>query len=209
MINIEDPAILVLLVVPGSKVRSLLLRRFANLPTDLDPSSQEIPPFSVELLSSDTLATVLKLTGQSAPVLVLKQTEAEDQGGRSRGRRNQRREGQGNGQDLLAYILAAAEEEEDAPGDYDYPEQAQLSPREMEILGLLAQGASNQLLSQSLSISLNTVKTHVKNVMRKLKTTNREQTALVGKLIIQSKKRGSPETVGPLSGLLGIIERMS
>jgi len=231
----EDPAIFVLLVVPGSKVRSLLMSTIANLPTGLGFPSQETAAwngegvtsrFTVDLLSSETLATMLKLAGQSAPVLVLQQGEAGDNGGGSREPGEEEHpEGQANGQDLLASVLAAATEK--AALDHpDSQDQEPLSPREVEILALLAEGASNQLLSQSLCISLNTVKTHVKNVMRKLNTTNREQTALVGKLIIQSNyerpsdkrkrngefhpKRGdSRATLGPLAGLLGVIERMA
>ena len=229
----EDPAIFVLLVVPGSKIRSLLMSTIANLPAGPGTPPQETAPwngecvtprFTVDLLSSDSLATILKLTGQSAPVLVLQQAEAEDEGGWSRPpAEKEHPKGQANGQDLLASVLAAAAAEA-ATAHPDSLDQEALSPREVEILALLSQGASNQLLSQSLTISLNTVKTHVKNVMRKLNTTNREQTALVGKLIIQSnrempssKRKGNGgfhprsdnrETLEPLSGLLGIIERM-
>ena len=65
--------------------------------------------FTVDLLSSDSLATILKLTGQSAPVLVLQQAEAEEEGGWSRPpAEKDHPEGQANGQDLLASVLAAA-----------------------------------------------------------------------------------------------------
>ncbi len=43
-----------------------------------------------------------------------------------------------------------------------------LSPRELEVLGLLAAGLSNQEIAERLVVSLNTVKTHVKNIYAKL-----------------------------------------
>ena len=185
MPELHDPAVLVLLLLPGEKVRSLLLNAISNLPPDPKGiSSQETPRFTAELLSAGTLETIIRLRGQSAPVLVLQQAEDEDHGVRSGAPVGEEHpEVQANGQDLLAAVLAAAEEEEAAPAHPDYPTLEPLSPREMEILALLAQGASNQLLSKTLSISLNTVKTHLKNVTRKLNTSNREQTALVGKLV--------------------------
>ncbi len=64
--------------------------------------------------------------------------------------------------------------------------QAHLSSRELEVLEMLAQGASNQQMTEVLSISEPTVKTHLSHIMRKLKTTNRTQTALVGKEILRN-----------------------
>jgi DNA-binding CsgD family transcriptional regulator len=50
-----------------------------------------------------------------------------------------------------------------------------LSPRECEILALLASGQSNKELARTLGISPNTVKTHVARVFEKLEATNRVQ----------------------------------
>lgn len=50
-----------------------------------------------------------------------------------------------------------------------------LSEREREILGLVASGLSNQDIASHLIISLNTVKTHLKNISAKLGTGNRTQ----------------------------------
>ena len=50
-----------------------------------------------------------------------------------------------------------------------------LSPREQEVLALLAQGFSNQQIADRLIISLNTSKRHVKHVLAKLVVTNRTQ----------------------------------
>ena len=50
-----------------------------------------------------------------------------------------------------------------------------LSDRELEILRLLAAGHSNQEIAQSLVVSLNTVKTHLKNIYAKLGARSRTQ----------------------------------
>ncbi|GHO71986.1 helix-turn-helix transcriptional regulator [Ktedonobacter sp. SOSP1-52] len=50
-----------------------------------------------------------------------------------------------------------------------------LSAREVEVLSLLANGASNQQIADHLVISLNTAKRHVKHILAKLSVTNRTQ----------------------------------
>jgi DNA-binding NarL/FixJ family response regulator len=54
---------------------------------------------------------------------------------------------------------------------------ANLSPREGEVLQLVAQGATNKEIADSLFISENTVKTHLRNIMEKLHLANRSQAA--------------------------------
>jgi DNA-binding NarL/FixJ family response regulator len=53
-----------------------------------------------------------------------------------------------------------------------------LSPREIEILTLLAGGASNKEMADRLYISTNTAKTHVYNIFKKINVTNRLQAAI-------------------------------
>ena len=50
-----------------------------------------------------------------------------------------------------------------------------LSPRECEILGLLASGQSNKEMARALGISPNTVKTHIARVFEKLAVQKRVQ----------------------------------
>ncbi|MCL5038209.1 MAG: response regulator transcription factor [Chloroflexi bacterium] len=52
---------------------------------------------------------------------------------------------------------------------------SQLTEREQEILGLIAKGMSNQEIANQLFISEHTVKTHVSNLLRKLKFSDRVQ----------------------------------
>jgi DNA-binding NarL/FixJ family response regulator len=52
-----------------------------------------------------------------------------------------------------------------------------LSPREIEVLRLLASGKSNQEIAEALFISRNTVSTHVRNILTKTGSTNRTEAA--------------------------------
>ena len=56
-------------------------------------------------------------------------------------------------------------------------EKDDMSPREDEVLQLVAQGATNKEIADSLFISENTVKTHLRNIMDKLHLANRSQAA--------------------------------
>jgi len=53
--------------------------------------------------------------------------------------------------------------------------QLELSKRELEILGLLAQGHSNQEIASKIFVSLSTVKTHIQNLYEKLDVKRRTQ----------------------------------
>jgi DNA-binding NarL/FixJ family response regulator len=55
--------------------------------------------------------------------------------------------------------------------------EEQLTKREIEVLKLLARGDSNPQIAQELSISVNTVKTHISHILDKLQLDNRTQAA--------------------------------
>ena len=65
------------------------------------------------------------------------------------------------------------------PRDYNHKLRASLSSREKEVLHLVAQGWTNLEISDSLSISAHTVKTHMVSIFNKLGLHNRTQAAVV------------------------------
>ncbi len=60
----------------------------------------------------------------------------------------------------------------------DEPSTPKLTQREMQVLGLLAQGRSNRDIAAQLYISGNTVKNHVRNILEKLAVNSRMEAAL-------------------------------
>jgi DNA-binding NarL/FixJ family response regulator len=59
-----------------------------------------------------------------------------------------------------------------------------LTPRQSHVLALLSQGLTNRDIAGSLNMCENTVKAHVKQVMRKLSADNRTQAALMADRLI-------------------------
>jgi DNA-binding NarL/FixJ family response regulator len=53
-----------------------------------------------------------------------------------------------------------------------------LTPREREVLALLARGRANKVIARDLGVSERTVKTHVSNILAKLNLTDRTQAAV-------------------------------
>jgi RNA polymerase sigma factor (sigma-70 family) len=56
--------------------------------------------------------------------------------------------------------------------------EVQLTPRESQVLRLIAMGLSNQEIADSLEISVETVKEHVQNLLRKMSLNDRTQAAV-------------------------------
>jgi DNA-binding NarL/FixJ family response regulator len=70
----------------------------------------------------------------------------------------------------------------EAGGSHEFQEP--LSPRELEVLGLLAQGLRDKEISKALGIQVNTTKNHVKNILQKLNADNR------GKAVVIAREKG-------------------
>lgn len=70
---------------------------------------------------------------------------------------------------LVPLVLA------DAPGNDEPPPLDDLTPRELEVLRLLAQGLTNKSIGQRLGISPNTVKFHLNAVLSKLDAQSRTE----------------------------------
>jgi DNA-binding NarL/FixJ family response regulator len=73
---------------------------------------------------------------------------------------------------LAGFVLDAFAGEIPAPVD---PELDQLTPREREVLRLIARGYTYKELARRLSISIKTVETHVSAVLRKLQLSSRHE----------------------------------
>ena len=56
-----------------------------------------------------------------------------------------------------------------------------LTEREQQVLAWVAQGATDKEIAEALSISLNTVKTHMRNILAKLQVSSRREAAKVAK----------------------------
>jgi two-component system nitrate/nitrite response regulator NarL len=78
----------------------------------------------------------------------------------------------------LTDALARMVQGETTPDDDDGP-FSELTPRETEILCLLAEGQSNKLIARNLGISDGTVKLHVKAILRKLNIHSRVEAAVM------------------------------
>jgi len=59
------------------------------------------------------------------------------------------------------------------PETFEAPDE--LTPREVEVLELVAQGSTNAEIAQTLGVSENTVKFHMKNILQKLHVRNRAE----------------------------------
>ena len=71
--------------------------------------------------------------------------------------------------------------EDDVPKEVGLKEtrpRVSLSPREVDVLRLIAQGQSNQQIAQRLFISVSTVKKHVRSIVSKLGVSDRGQAAI-------------------------------
>lgn len=58
------------------------------------------------------------------------------------------------------------------------PTTEPLTPREVQVLGCLAQGMANSQIANELSVSVRTVSAHIRNILDKLHLANRTQAAL-------------------------------
>jgi DNA-binding NarL/FixJ family response regulator len=87
------------------------------------------------------------------------------------------------GDALLAPSITRRLVERFAPAKQDYPpvhaNLAALTPRELEVLRLLAHGLSNAELASQLTLSEATVKTHVGRILAKLQLRDRVQAVVV------------------------------
>lgn len=81
---------------------------------------------------------------------------------------------------VMARVAAGADDPADTarPPATDDPDLARLTPREREVLAGLGRGLTNRQLADELYVAEKTIKTHVSNVLAKLRLTDRTQAAL-------------------------------
>jgi two-component system nitrate/nitrite response regulator NarL len=79
--------------------------------------------------------------------------------------------------DLAPVLARVVQGDSIAPAEEDL--FARLTPRENEILALLAEGQSNKVIARNLGISDGTVKLHVKSILRKLGIHSRVEAAVM------------------------------
>jgi DNA-binding NarL/FixJ family response regulator len=75
---------------------------------------------------------------------------------------------------IEAYIAQPEQAETVTPEGLD-----ELSPRELEVLGLVARGSSNREIAEALVLSPLTVKTHVSRILTKLRARDRVQLVVI------------------------------
>jgi DNA-binding NarL/FixJ family response regulator len=76
---------------------------------------------------------------------------------------------------LAGFVLDAFRDSDAGPTPSADPELDRLTPREQEVLRLLARGYSYREIGSELFISIKTVETHASNVLRKLQLSSRHQ----------------------------------
>jgi DNA-binding NarL/FixJ family response regulator len=79
---------------------------------------------------------------------------------------------------VMARVAAGADEPSVATAPADHPDLARLTPREREVLAGLGRGLTNRQLADELFVAEKTIKTHVSNVLAKLRVPDRTQAAL-------------------------------
>lgn len=79
---------------------------------------------------------------------------------------------------VAAKVLDEFSRRSDAPGEALAVTGEALSEREQEVLQLVAEGLTNQEIGEKLSLSENTIKKHLANVLGKLHLSNRVQAAV-------------------------------
>jgi DNA-binding NarL/FixJ family response regulator len=86
---------------------------------------------------------------------------------------------------ILQKLIAKTTKTTKTPISPDLPPGfADLTPRELEVLRLIAQGASNREIAKALYISEGTVKNHVTNLLGRLELRDRTQAAIFANSIL-------------------------
>ena len=80
--------------------------------------------------------------------------------------------------DQLKALLSRAQTAREQPGALKAIDEADLTERELEVLRLIARGATNREIAETLVISEGTVKNHISNILGRLNLRDRTQAAI-------------------------------
>lgn len=78
---------------------------------------------------------------------------------------------------MTATLFSEIAREAVSRGGTEHLDSVRLTPREREVIDLIAEGMSNKAIGKELSISVHTVKSHLRNIMEKLALHSRLQLA--------------------------------
>ena len=163
--NVEDTIRLLRSSMPDGKV---VLLAETNEPTELESVLALSPDACIfNLGSRHTLLKVLELTFRNQRVFVFGESAAR------------------TARDSTALITNEKDNNVNATGSSPTGShrrgttyEAELSPRECDVLTCLAQGKSNKAIARIYNLSEATVKVHLKAILRKIKAHNRTQAAI-------------------------------
>ncbi|WP_250558681.1 helix-turn-helix domain-containing protein, partial [Pseudonocardia lacus] len=82
----------------------------------------------------------------------------------------------------------------------DLPARLGLTPREVEVLGLVAEGLANADIAQRLFISTKTASVHVSNILGKLRVANRVEAAAAAHRLGLATSAPQPPTRSDTTG---------
>jgi two-component system nitrate/nitrite response regulator NarL len=136
---------------------------------------KELPSTPVVMLTtSNNESDLIKALRTGAQGYLLKDMEPEELVGALRDIQSGKNVVAADLTDALARMVQGEATVEDNDGPF-----SELTPRETEILCLLAEGQSNKLIARNLGISDGTVKLHVKAILRKLNIHSRVEAAVM------------------------------
>ena len=136
---------------------------------------KDLPGIPVVMLTtSNDESDLIKALRTGAQGYLLKDMEPDELVGALRDIENGKNVVAADLTDALARMVQGETTVDDDDGPF-----AELTPRETEILCLLAEGQSNKLIARNLGISDGTVKLHVKAILRKLNIHSRVEAAVM------------------------------
>ncbi len=204
MRSVQSSTVSVIVIAPSFLIRSFRPRLMgqrgfvSNAEEQPTAGNEEldIRQIVIEPLSPHVLEELTRLVEGTSPTPILVLCEADDFQALAalEDAAVQEYSGRGCGEELMDEVVRVMRGETTSrrPTAGQAPDtgatlESLLSSREMDVLERLAQGDSNREIAETLSISPNTVHTHVTRIQAKLKTGNRTRTALLARAMMPSR----------------------